>query len=275
MGYNRRRKFMYNRETRRGSPSNFVYVGNEIEVDSSVVLKQSFCRQSSRMKYRQGKAVFEYENIARPLAQTPNGKISEVAFADNFAYYFTDEAPAFSRSDRSKATLNFSAGNIDLNSEDGCNIDTIYSVADIAAIPQPSRNYIFSHRCREFALRIFLPLLMLFALPIMNSCEEPDNPLPPIPEPEPTPVVPTKEIVIDWTWGNAFDGEINKDTIKKYTDMEDVKFVFLNLTNGEASNGYRTRNFHTARDTLQTRFDISPKVMGSGTIIVHGQGGGS
>ena len=90
-------------------------------------------------------------------------------------------------------------------------------------------------------------------------------------EPQPTPVVPTKEITIDFdffdNWGN-----MNKDTVKKYADMEDVKFVFLNIVNedgGRLSSGLSTSNFHRVRDTLQTRFDISPKVCGSGTIYVH------
>ena len=90
------------------------------------------------------------------------------------------------------------------------------------------------------------------------------------PEPEPTPVVPTKEITIDFdffdNWGN-----INKDTVKKYTDMEDVKFVFLNLVNedgGRQSSGLTTDLFHSLHGDLQTRFDISPKVRGSGIIYV-------
>ena len=95
------------------------------------------------------------------------------------------------------------------------------------------------------------------------------------PEPQPTPVVPTKEIVLDWDWASwATDRvtSISKDTIKKYADMEDVKFVFLNILNedgGARSSNYSTRAFHTAHDTLQTRFDISPKVRGSGIIYVE------
>ena len=84
------------------------------------------------------------------------------------------------------------------------------------------------------------------------------------PEPEPTPVVPTKEITIDFdffdNWGN-----INKDTVKKYTDMEDVKFLFLNIVNedgGRQTSGLTTDLFHSVRGDLQTRFDISPKVRG-------------
>ncbi len=90
-------------------------------------------------------------------------------------------------------------------------------------------------------------------------------------EPQPTPVIPTKEITIDFdffdNWGN-----MNKDTVKKYADMEDVKFIFLNIVNedgGRLSSGLSTSNFHRVRDTLQTRFDISPKVRGSGIIYVE------
>ncbi|MBO7482221.1 MAG: hypothetical protein J6T63_08945, partial [Bacteroidales bacterium] len=89
-------------------------------------------------------------------------------------------------------------------------------------------------------------------------------------EPQPTPVVPTKEIVLDWHWLSFNDdmaSKISKDTIKKYADMEDVKFVFLNILNedsGEISSTMSTAGFRYARDTLQTRFDISDKVRGSG-----------
>jgi len=117
----------------------------------------------------------------------------------------------------------------------------------------------------------------LFAL--AASCER-DDPMPqPTPGPEPTPVVPTKEVTLDWDWG-SFDNDIatkiSKDTIKKYADMEDVKFVFLNILNedgGSLSSTFRTIGFHNARDTLQTRFDISDKVRGSGIIYVNGTKG--
>lgn len=58
--------------------------------------------------------------------------------------------------------------------------------------------------------------------------------------------------------------------------MEDVKFIFLNVVNddnGAQSSGFSTRGFHRARYTLQTRFDISEKVRGSGIIYVHREGG--
>lgn len=109
----------------------------------------------------------------------------------------------------------------------------------------------------------------LFAL--AASCER-DDPMPqPTPGPEPTPVVPTKEIVLDWGW---FDKPFNLDTIKKYTDMVDVKFVFLNLVDEEAASSvFPTSAFHQARDSLQPRFDISDKVRGSGTIFVDKNAG--
>jgi hypothetical protein len=88
---------------------------------------------------------------------------------------------------------------------------------------------------------------------------------------EPTPVIPTKEITLDWDWESWFT-TISKDTIKKYADMKDVKFIFLNIVNKNAgySEDFSTRIFHIARDTLQTRFDISDKVRGSGIIYVNG-----
>lgn len=94
------------------------------------------------------------------------------------------------------------------------------------------------------------------------------------PEPEPTPVVPTKEITLDFNWHTGVwnQEKISIDTVKKYADMEDVKFVFLTVVNddnGVESSGFSTRAFQRARDTLQTRFDISPKVRGSGIIYVN------
>ena len=97
-------------------------------------------------------------------------------------------------------------------------------------------------------------------------------------EPEPTPVEPTKVITMDFDWRTPFNTAINLKEIKNLTDQPDVKNVCMNLvyteesTMGESSN-YPTRAFHIARDSLQKRFDISPKVIGSGTIIVHSEGG--
>ena len=123
--------------------------------------------------------------------------------------------------------------------------------------------------------RIFLrcaPMAMLAMLPIMNSCEKPDDPTPPTPAPEPTPVVPTKEIKIDFNWNDKWSNN-NLDTIAYYANQEDVKFVFMNLVKDIYSEVWPTYKFHTARDSLQKRFDISDKVRGSGTIIVNRQCG--
>ena len=97
------------------------------------------------------------------------------------------------------------------------------------------------------------------------------------PEPEPTPVIPTKEITLNWTWDDFNNRDIvNKDTIKKYTDMEDVKFVFLNLVNednGAACSTFMVMVFHMIYEDLQPRFDISNKVRGSGTFFVDEMNG--
>ena len=86
------------------------------------------------------------------------------------------------------------------------------------------------------------------------------------------PVIPTKEISIDMTWYDVVQGLVSKDTISYYAAQQDVKFVTLNLETDGRTTSYRPAQFRRARDTLQTRFDISPKVMGAGTIIVSENG---
>lgn len=280
---------MDNRETRRGSPSNFVYVGNEIEVDSSVRLGMAykFRRKMRNVPKRLLKWGIQPSKLIEGHSIVSASDFGNVAFADNFVYYVSEDASSFFPSTETKSTRSVSGSIVDPNSEDGCNIDLSEVTVDVAAIPQPSRNYIVSRRCRELALRIFLPLLMLFAIPIMNSCNKPDDPTPPTPTPEP--VEPTKVITIDWDWNTGIWRQLNKDTIAYYAAQPDVKAIILNadkdainnnpespnygLPTYVASSGYSTSAFHRARDTLQTRFDISPKVIGSGTIIVSSQGG--
>ena len=265
-------KIMDSREIkRRGSPpySNFVYAGKEMEVDTSVVVgmpirslqvSQNLCKDSVRHKYL----------TAIPLLKSRTN-LASTAFADNFLYYVSEDASSFFPSTETKSTRSVSGNTIDPNSEEGCDIDLSEITVDVAAIPQPGRNNIVSLRCRELVLRIFLPLLMLFALPMLNSCKEDDPVTPPTPEPEPQPVIPTKEISIDMTWHDIFYGEISKDTISYYAAQQDVKFVTLQLETNPKT-GYKPASFRRARDTLQTRFDISPKVMGAGTIVVSENG---
>ena len=80
----------------------------------------------------------------------------------------------------------------------------------------------------------------------------------------------TKEITIDWDWWHF----PSKDTVRKYTAQEDVKFVFLNLPDEYSDVTYRLPGEMRAFcDSLQPRFDISNKVRGFGTIIVAPEGG--
>lgn len=103
-------------------------------------------------------------------------------------------------------------------------------------------------------------------------------------EPEPTPVEPTKVITIDWDWVTPVWSQLNKDTISYYAAQNDVKTIILNLDNNAVnettgyssaaiSSNYSPCDFHRACDSLQKRFDVSPKVMGSGTIFVDNEGG--
>ena len=143
------------------------------------------------------------------------------------------------------------------------------------------------------AFRLWLgrvvPIALISALSIAASCDKPDDPTPPTPTPEPQPTEPTKVITMDWNWETALWEDLNRDTIAYYAAQPDVKTIILftdkdapvehpenhggSTTSGGLSSGFSTRAFHTARDSLQKRFDISPKVVGSGTIVVHSQGG--
>ena len=283
---------MDNRDIRRHSLKNFVYVGDEMEVDSSVLLGMAY-RYRHRMKKvprairKQGREAYtQYED--HPISCACD--LGRVAFADEFLYYVYKNTSVFSSRGNSKTETNVSLSCIDPNSADGCNIDLSDITVDIDAIPQPSKNYIFSRRCRELALRIFLPLLMMFALPMMNSCkDEPDNPTPPTPQPDPTDtiVIPTKEKVFDWDW-RADDGWIpSVDSIKKYVDDPTYKYVFVNLINkgaplidgpegedGSPCGGYRNCAFRRARDSVYSVADkCNGKFRLSGTVLVSRNGG--
>lgn len=83
---------------------------------------------------------------------------------------------------------------------------------------------------------------------------------------QPTPD-PTKNITINMTWHDIFQGLVNRDTISYYAKQPDVKTVTLQLEE-KPTDSYEPRHYRRARDTLQTRFDISDKVKGSGTIFV-------
>lgn len=141
------------------------------------------------------------------------------------------------------------------------------------------------------ALKLWLlrviPTALIGTLTMAASCGK--EPLPTPPTPAPDPVEPTKVITMDWDSFSGVWDQINSDTIAYYAAQPDVKNIVLFFdkdvvnnnpessnyghTSAAVSSGWRTKAFHRARDTLQTRFDISPKVIGSGTIIVHSEGG--
>lgn len=126
-----------------------------------------------------------------------------------------------------------------------------------------------------------VPISAIAAMSFAASCEKPEEPTPPTPAPEP--VVPTKVVVIDWDWSVDPKLAPSKDSIKYYTDQSDVKEVYINLMNkrtdvfpeltGTVCDGFRASAFHRARDTMQTRFDMSEKVKGTGTILVSNLNG--
>ena len=154
--------------------------------------------------------------------------------------------------------------------------------------------------------KLSLPTLMAFVLTLAISgcqregCTDPkatnydsdakkDNGTCVYADPEPQPTEPTKVITMDWNWHTGVWKQLNCDTIEYYAAQPDVKTIILFAdkdapvehpenqggctTSAALSSGYPARVFHTVRDSLQTRFDISPKVVGSGTIVVSEVGG--
>ena len=88
------------------------------------------------------------------------------------------------------------------------------------------------------------------------------------------------DVVIDWDWHANMGWAPKKEVIKSYTDQKNVNSVKIHLFGRDGpdmpvnSSGWRSRAFHKARDTLQTRIDINPqKVCGMGTIYVNSRNG--
>ncbi|MBO7133325.1 MAG: hypothetical protein J6W06_04110 [Bacteroidales bacterium] len=94
-------------------------------------------------------------------------------------------------------------------------------------------------------------------------------------EPEPTPVVPTKEIHIEFDFYDKWDN-VNQDTIAKYTSQEDVKWIFLDyVANLWETTHTSPSKFSEKRQGLQPYFNNNEKVRGDGTIFVNADGGAS
>lgn len=110
---------------------------------------------------------------------------------------------------------------------------------------------------QKYKIGKVLSLAGLMAL--ANACTKD-----PEPTPEPEPVVPTKDIVLDWNWNHV----LSIDTVRNYSEQPDVRTVTMHLLD-YPSDGFSTQAFHTARDSLQRFFYISPKIYGSGTVFVN------
>lgn len=131
---------------------------------------------------------------------------------------------------------------------------------------------------QKYKIGKVLSLATLMA--IANACTKDPvpNPTPtPTPEPIPTdtvqPIIPTKEIVIDWDWHSGLGLAPSKDTIEYYTLQDSVKYVFIDFKEMNVTN-LSPANFHRARDSLQTRIAIDTnKVRGSGTLYVNSANG--
>ena len=101
---------------------------------------------------------------------------------------------------------------------------------------------------------------------IANACGKD-----PEPTPEPEPIVPTKDWVIDWDWENAPDTNL----IKQYANDPTTRTIILNLQPSVISRSFYPRTFNQACNNLEIKFfSISPNNMkGSGTIFVNEMGG--
>ena len=122
-------------------------------------------------------------------------------------------------------------------------------------------------------------VLFLAALAALaTACKK--DPTPNQPTDTVTPIVPTKEVIINWDWDANMGWAPPKDSIKYYTDQSDVKTLNINLIGFDGvgfpvnCTGYPADAFRKARDTLQTRIDVDPpKVKLSGTILINFQNG--
>lgn len=132
--------------------------------------------------------------------------------------------------------------------------------------PPPKHGWIHS------IMRYAAVVLAFMMLTWTTACKKDPTPTPDNPNSNDTiptnPVVPTRDIVIDWDWGWNIGWAPSKDSVAKYCAYEDVRNVYINLTDSLCSQACPPAVFHRARDTLQTRFDMSPKVRGSGKVVI-------
>lgn len=127
-------------------------------------------------------------------------------------------------------------------------------------------------------------IIVVGIMTIALACHK-DSPTPqPTPEPTPTDtisptdtvpqIIPTREIVIPWSWAAGEGIAPPKDTIAFYANDPTVKYVFIHLIPIQnLGSTWRPIDYHLARDTMQTRIDIDTnKVRGRGVIKVGRDG---
>lgn len=131
---------------------------------------------------------------------------------------------------------------------------------------------------RKVPYKLGRVLSLATIMAIANACHKDPQPTP-TPEPTPTdtvtPIIPTKEIVLDWNWDANIGWAPPQDSIKYYTDQDSVKSVTINIIGRNGvdvpvnCSGYRTSTFRRARAALQPCIDIdSTEVRLSGTFEV-------
>lgn len=154
-----------------------------------------------------------------------------------------------------------------------------YAMLD--AVPsRPPPKHGWTYKVIRHSAVLFLAALMALA----TACKKA-----PTPEPTPTPnqptdtvtpndtttqIVPTREIVIPWSWEAGEGYAPPKDTIEFYAKDPTVKYVFIHLICIQNMGSTREpKHYRKARDTLLTRIDIdSTKVHGRGEVKVGRDG---
>ena len=89
------------------------------------------------------------------------------------------------------------------------------------------------------------------------------------PQPE-----PWREAVSPWMWGGGMGIVPPKDTVAFYANDPTIKYVYIHILQADTYGGaWQPRHFNQARDSLQSRIDISPdKIRGRGIIKVGRDG---
>ena len=146
---------------------------------------------------------------------------------------------------------------------------------------RPPPKHGWAYRIMRYAAVFFMGIFMA----LVSACKP--DPVPGSDQPTPhndtipadtiTPppadtIIPTREIIIPWSWSSGDGLAPQMDTIKFYAMDPTVKYVVIYLVPGFQTT-WEPRFYRIARDSLQTRIDVdSTKVKGRGIVKVGRDG---